>query len=333
MVENLENIMKSQTCDYKKLTQAIVKELRGEKSQQYLNKKFDFNSNQFSKWESGALSIKWIDFVKLCSIIKKDLKFIMSESFAYSGVLTDEKKILETLISGRNSNDAAKVLGVSADQVRRWRRNSKGIKVPIVLEMIDKLQPGLFGIFISNFLPEPMLCNDYSKGVEEHKERESAYLNPTLSLIPYGLELDAYKKLKAHDDELLAKKLGISVMEVKEGIALLEEMNIIKLKNSIYQNSRTGHLDLTPDLSGFRRLMQFHANRVSLRLENKEEQKIGLAGFFNVFNLSEEGLQEVNNLNREYYVKMTELIEKHQGTGSKVITALSAVLEAEVPVA
>ena len=88
---------------------------------------------------------------------------------------------------------------------------------------------------------------------------------------------------------------------------------------------------MSHDLEGFRKLMQFHLQRMHKRLEVKKNEEIGLAGFFNVFNISEKGIEEVNSLNREYYVKLTNLIQKHKDHGTIVVTALSAIMDASIP--
>src|ERR1041385_2422027 len=54
---------------YKTLAEEVLCQLRGELSQRQLSEKLGYTFNQIGKWESGAVRIKWDDFLRLAQVV------------------------------------------------------------------------------------------------------------------------------------------------------------------------------------------------------------------------------------------------------------------------
>lgn len=312
--------------DYAGLTCELLLKMRGKHSQSKINRRLGFKHNKISKWELGTLAMRWGDFLRFAQALEIDLNEIFTATFGFRRDSKNTGAFLDLLFAARSSTTIAAALGRSADQIRRWRRRPNDIRVSVFLEFIDKLQPGQLTVFLNHLMKPKDVAKLIRSFAPEETERQAAYHDPAISLIPYVFSLDSYRNTKKHSDQFVADTLDLPIETVKKSIRTLEEQGVIVRSNGLYQSTRLSHLDLSADLAGFHRLLNYHILRASRRFESKKTET-KTSGFFNVFTVTKEGLEEVHALNRQYYGQLVDIVQKYANGGTHVLTAFSIVMD------
>lgn len=211
---------------------SVVKFLRGKRSQNQINLKMGYSSNQVARWESGHSNISWSEFQRFCVVTKVPLQTILQYFFKGQEEKMSSSSLLSALAGQRSLKELASDTGLSYGKLRKWQIHSYEATVEEVFQVIKTLNYSLLLEFLNKLKILFMykeLNQDYDKLLEWKK---AYYQNPRLQLALHAFSLKEYDKLKIHRAGYLAKLLNMGLKEEKEIIHLLESLGIIEFSTN-----------------------------------------------------------------------------------------------------
>ena len=212
---------------YLKLQQCVVREIRGELSQGQINLRFGYTFNQVSKWETGKAHISWENFVKFCTICKKDMTHALQVSFDYSGEPQDHKALVQHILGDKKKGDNEGA-AVSRFKLYRWLNKDSSPNWSDFFAFIHDLIPVRSILFLK------MLGGKDLKFYSRLLEYKQEVLEPNdikAHLCNYAMfyfYLEEYTKSPVHIPGYLAKKMGINLVEEENLIQGLLKMGVLE---------------------------------------------------------------------------------------------------------
>ncbi len=202
--------------DYDLLAQELVRSIRADKSQEWVNQRLNSSSNVVHRWEKGHAKASWHDFISLCNIFRIDLAQIFISYFRYDLELSNTEKLLSHFFSSKKLSDISNSCGIAVTKLRRLKKNDTALTLNDFLQIT-------FGLDDMDSLA---LVYEMNKGasiphLDSHNEKRVAiaknyFANPNIGLILICLDLPGYKKLSFHQDSFLATVSGLEINEVHE---------------------------------------------------------------------------------------------------------------------
>lgn len=297
----------------KELVSELLKLIRGENTQQEVNKHLGYNFNQMYRWESNVTKISWHEFVNLCNFcqcnIKLALKHISKNVLSQNPL--DLERFFEGLIGNMTILDFSKKIKIPRKSLNKW---IKGESEPPLEDML-----GIFHHQIGGLLPfcqelvDASRLNSIKIEYERYKIREQITLKyPVVSLILNYMHSINYKELKqlSPDHFRIIFSLGDEELEIFQA---LEASGVIEKRNSKYEMKSYDVFRVTgKDEDVERRYLYF-----LMLLGNSIRQK-GILDERNLFT------HMVYSTNKETKDKVHSVIRKAQSEISKILNEPSA---------
>ena len=296
--------------DLLELRKEFLKEVRGSRTQNYLNQKLGFDFNQCYKWESGDKKFLWTDFVDVAHALRLDLKPALVSLFRYFGDPKDYGSFVFYLCQGRKVSEISRNTGISRDRIGRWFKNVMPPNLEDVFSLIITYYPMTLLTLISSWVDIrniDSLYDLYGELVEFHQFFAE---HPYVYAVSRCLELDEYKKLPKHDDNFIANRLGISPDVVALSLEELSKKRIVSLRKNVY------FLNVT-DFSirmGFERekpIRQFYIDQASsfIRRSNKFIPR-GCALFYDVYACNGPDIRKIIDKCYTFYREIRQMVNK-----------------------
>ncbi len=213
--------------NYKKIAQTLIKEIRGASSQNMINKSLGFSYNQYTKWENGRVNISWMQFVKLCRVLKIDLLDIMQATYPYPYKTMSSKLVISSLLGTTKTHDFASKHNISRFRLARWLNEQNEPSLHDILEIMDLSISHRLNRFLTNFTSDP----ERTQFSTVLQKEELEHSNPICSLAIDCLSVKEYTDQPNHIEGFLAKKLGISLDEELRLIEFMISNDMIKREN------------------------------------------------------------------------------------------------------
>lgn len=240
--ESLETIFSEK--DFVEIKNLFLISLRADKSQSWMSQRLGYTYNQYGKWESGFKKLNWSDFVEICVLRKVKLypeiiriyNISLGNKMLLGGYLLTA--ILDSFFAG-DIKEFAKFLKASESTLKRWLQKKQDVPVEKVFQALS-YRPQLFLLFLYTL--------QVIKIPEKFEKKLNMYLEiySTESLFPYisgihaFINTKAYQSAKNHSDANIASQLGLTVLQVKQGMELLLKNQAIKLVNKKYKLNLAG---------------------------------------------------------------------------------------------
>lgn len=218
------SFLSSSNVNYGRLVCEMVKALRAGFSQRTLSQQLGYTFNQVGKWESGATQLTWDDFVRLSKHLGIPLEVHFRSFFwAFSGDFT-AKNIIGFLLSDHSSVQAA--VPWTASTIRRLKSGEAQLMLADALQVIGVQKPLLFGWLMH--LVDPAKLSEVKIEYQHFLQQiEIVASEPLCVYVQAAIELDVYKRLALHDENLLARHATCSVTALREVLRTLVENRII----------------------------------------------------------------------------------------------------------
>ena len=298
--------------DYQKATEQIILTLRDKRSQMHLSRNLGFSFNQVYRWESGRTLIDWADFQRLAAACKVDLKSILSRHFFYSGQVSNGPQLLRRLIGERRNVEVSSALQVSQHKVHRWLTGKTDLPASAIFAVIDCFHMSLAEVVssICDITQVPLLAPEYKR---RQVERDLDYLRPYIGGVIRCLELKSYRDLKEHSDEFIASLLNLGALEVRDSIAILRNLELIKKSGSHFVPTEV-RLDTTGDFQGNQRIKSYWLKRALSLSENLQAPAPDGTIGYKVFTCSDETLKRIMERYLAFYSEVTELVSASESS-------------------
>lgn len=229
-----ESLTSPAQFDYYVLGRQFLKDIRGELSQRELSQMLGYSFNQVGKWETGATQIKWNDFLEIVTVlgypVNEQLKTYIGN---YQGNY-DDKEFFEhlTFFYGLNSieNPYLYELGL------KWQKKLGSPDLAEVFAVFDARASMLIG-FLSNYID----CSQFELVAEKYqlflKQLDILSADPNAGFVNEALQLEDYKNLEVHDEDLLARHSGCSVLALRKTLKTQLEIGTIYFDGKKYYSS------------------------------------------------------------------------------------------------
>lgn len=212
----------------------MIRAIRGDKSQAWVNQRLNAGSNLVHRWENGHSKPSWKDFYQFCQVFKLDLTRVFASYFRYEGDLEEISTFFNYVFSTKKITDIAASTGISNTKLRRLKSGETQTNLVDFLEIIfglDTLESLAFVYELTSNRSIPALDE-----VKADRERvANAYTkNPNIGLILVCLSLPSYQVLGFHQDSFLATVSGLSIKEVNEILQFCLEHGFVKKDGDLF---------------------------------------------------------------------------------------------------
>lgn len=298
------------------ITRQLLIAIRGKRSQQAVNKKFQVNFNQTYRWETGHTKISWLSFVKLCAVCKVDLSIGLKGVFNIDAPPEQFGLIVRTLCGTRSVTEITQLTQTTPYKARNWLKH----RASPTLEHILKLMDGA-----SHLLPEFV---DALVGVDNVPCLKSAFATnrlqktlhrdlPFAGAVLHAIETTAYKRLKVHVEGWIASTVGIDREQEELAISTLLAARFVKLRRGKLVTNPV-QIDLRGDFQCFKSTRRYWLERSLRRLEAlKSPSREDFFGYL-MFNVSAEARQKVVDRYVQFLTDVRSIAESDKGESADV---------------
>lgn len=252
------------TTDYRKLTEEIIRVLRGEFSQRQFSELLGYSFNQVGKWESSATHLKWESFINMAHVLKIPIeKHFQTIFWTFEGEFTIKSSI-QILAKQLNTNT---IEGQTLqDTVERWLVGVNGPDFSEVLRVIDS-KPSLLIGWLALFIDCDLLTTLQPRYQQWLSEIDTIMNYPECIYINAALELQAYKDLPIHDDQFLIEHAACTRENVKQILSLLKEKGAVSFDGKKYHPLRLFEFSFSPNPK-LRSITKFSTELAASRYSN-----------------------------------------------------------------
>lgn len=287
----------------------ILKEIRGERTQEAMSELLGYKFNQWHKWESGQKAFMWENLLRVAEINSIDItEAVRLVSNPHKPLNFRGGQLLRTIIERYTKFDILFLeerLETSKSTLYRLF-DKDDIEVAILLQCIGEL---------SYVLPQFVSCltGENVKGeLKDFISQPKKYIhiegsNPWLAAVEVSLQLDDYLKLEEHSDELISAKTGLDVQKVREGIRSLLEEGAIRIEGKKYA-SNVRNIDLGPDLRMSSLFMKYWTLQACKRFETIDGVPLSRKGWScRVFAASDEAIEKVRAIHADFSAELSRI--------------------------
>lgn len=296
----------------------MIKALRGDSSQQQVNSYLEKDFNLIAKLESGKRNIDWQTFCKICTFKKSPLSKALEFSLFYSGDCFNETKLFNFLCSHKEVKELAFDLSLSESKIRR-KLNGDTIYLTEILELIHKY----FALRLQRFIDELDIEIEHIKhDIDTVSAIDKLFEKYNwIDLFIIYIDSDEYKKTTGDDYQLIANKLGIDLLECKEGISAFKNENIIDYNGTHYFNV-IGSYTHKNDFESLQKKFKFMFTK-SLEISETETKKSKINKRWLIFSATPSTISELNKLTNEYFAEFIRIAEADPGHEDTTLHALT----------
>jgi transcriptional regulator with XRE-family HTH domain len=245
--------------NYERAATEFLRAIRAERSQRALARKLGYRGNPITDWEHGRRFPTAEEALRAARLVGVNLKESFRQfhpapihwqedgSFAVS-------QWLDAIRGSTPNADIAHRAGLSRFAVSRFLRGTAHPRVPDFFSLIDSAT-GRLPDFVAAMVPidrVPSLKRRHSAALAA---RRAAYDAPWTEAILRVLESPAYASLSKHDDTWIARRLGISIEQVRVSISLLKRSRVIRRSERGFRVRDISSVDTRGDPSGVNALL------------------------------------------------------------------------------
>jgi transcriptional regulator with XRE-family HTH domain len=294
------------------LAQQLIRAVRGRRTQEAFSRRIGCRSNVLYTWESGRrfpTARRFFEVAERAGVdTSKALRsFLRSEPEWLSGKrLLQEggvERLLEELQGNRSISDLARATGKSRFAVARWLSGQTQPRLPDFLSLVEATSYRLLDFVAALVDPEqvPVLRPGWRALMAA---RQAAYTSPWCHAVLRLLETERMAALPRISDADIAAELGLSIVEARAALELLEATGQIEREDGRWQVKQTLNVDLASDPAAVQRLKAWAAELGLRRITSGSE---GLYSY-NLFCVSEADYQKLQGLHRAYFRQLRAIV-------------------------
>lgn len=299
---------KTAASSYRSIESALLKSLRRSRSQRTISDALGYKINQYHRWETGRVRLKWLDFVAICEISNINLSQILKNCLSLTTDPRNSAEIFKRLITGRSTQEVAPLLNISAIRVRRVANGELDFLMDEFLRGIDLLLGSLVPFL--DLLCGPKFTDNLGPMFRNRlKELHMSYHRPYTVAVMSSLRLRQYQELPAHQPGYVARETGISLAEERDILRELEAAGCIKMVHNKYVVDRDGHINLSGDETKFYESAAYWFQTATDSCRQPHRRTPGATCGYNVFEISEEGFRLIEKKVYEFFGAVQSIID------------------------
>lgn len=212
----------------------LFREIRGEKSQNWIDKHLGYTKNTCSRLENGTIKISWYNFYELCQLRRIDIETKIFSHAGYCESVSSPETLLGHLLFGKSKKETAALLELSESQLNRILNGQSKTTMALILMVLHKVNWCLFNVLESIVDPKKLesLSEDYAT-YQEHSRLNNKY--QFTALVLNFLELDVFKSAEFHKAKNISKTLNLPLRDIQNFLIDFESVGLIKRVGEIYR--------------------------------------------------------------------------------------------------
>lgn len=300
--------------DTQAVSRELVRALRGDRSQEALNRRLRYASNVVYQWEHGRRTPSASSFFWLAHRTGVDVAAALgalgvrwSPPALEPWTLPGTTALLTDLCQRHTPAELAQALGTSRHRIGRWLRGEGEPPLPELLQLIELCTARSLDLL--ERLVDPHQIPSATEALARRAAaRQRVHDEPWSAAVQLALELDRYRALGAHADGWIAARLRIPVEVERACLAALVEAGDVVLRGGLYEPAEIPRINLAGQADPLR-LRRFWTGEAMARASTEA----GCKGGWNLFTLAADDVARVAKLQREYYVALRSLAEQSHG--------------------
>jgi DNA-binding phage protein/DNA-binding Lrp family transcriptional regulator len=297
--------------DFDLVGREFLRALRGRRSQTAWSRRLGYRSNVVYAWESGR---RWPTAAETFRAARRsgiDLERALARFYGERPRWLEElepttpeaiARLLNDLRGSASITDLARRAGLSRYSVSRWLSATTQPRLPDFLRAVEAAS--LRSVDLLAAFVEPAAMPSVAPLWRRlEARRRSAHEQPWTQAVLRALELADYRALPAHDPAWIARRLGISLEEVRRCLEFLEATEQVQ-RAGRHLETRTAAVDTRRHPEVGRGLKAHWTGVGQARIQ------AGAPGQFsyNVFTVSREDFERIRALHLEYFHALRAIV-------------------------
>ncbi len=299
----------------------ILVSLRGDLSQEQVNRRLGAHSNQAARWEAGRSQMDWDSFTKFCRAVKAPLNAVIKRHLFYGGDLLDQKAILNFLSGFSSQKKVASILGLTPSRMSRIFSGKTPLELKMVFKLVDSSSYSLTEFLAELTYPRtPPLIEEEQERIRNEKKMH--FEKPWIAALILYLRTKEYISLKEHSDKILASKLGKTESEIKSALNALVEVKVIKMQGAHYV-SQIDHLSTGGSFDGARNIRKYWLEKFLAWMEKSKPGSTHYYGY-KVFNIHKSSKKKLEDFFFRMHAELDALVKEQPQTLSDEVFVFAA---------
>jgi transcriptional regulator with XRE-family HTH domain len=305
------------SLDSDRISQELVRHLRGRRAQQALGKRLGFGSNVVHTWETGRRAPEAAQFFKLAQLCGVAVGPAVAGFFknpppellrARLASPRGVQHLVTALVGGAVRAHLAERVGIDRTTLARWLAGKTGPRLPELLRLVDVTTQRLLP-FVELFADPRALPSTRAVYEDLAAQQRLAYELPWSHALLRALELKQYAALPRHRPGFLAERLGLDAAEEERYLGALAAAGQIRWNGTHYELQRVLTVDTRTDAARDRGLKAHWAEVARTRFVREAAPEQALFSY-NLFAVSEQTFQRIRQLHLDYYEAVRALVDE-----------------------
>jgi len=294
------------------LAQQLIRAVRGRRTQEAFSRRIGCRSNVLYTWESGRrfpTASRFFEVAEragidtsqaLRSFFRSEPEWLTTKRLLQDGGV---ERLLVELQGHRSISDLARATGKSRFAVARWLSGQTQPRLPDFLALVEATSYRLLD-FVAALVDPAHLPAIHEGWRALTAARQAAYTSPWCHAVLRLLETERMAALPHVGEADIAAELGLSIVETRAALQLLETTGQIERQDQRWQVQQTLNVDLAADPEAVQRLKAWAAEIGLRRISSASE---GLYSY-NLFCVSEADYQKLQGLHRAYFRQLRAIV-------------------------
>lgn len=312
--------------DYERLSSQLLRALRARRSQTALARRLGYSANVAHTWERGTRFPPASVLFHLAALNGLDLqavaRFCIPALLGLPGKAAWNAEhtaaLLQALVGDTPLVGLARSIDVDRTTVARWLRGATEPRVPELLALVDASTHRLVE-FVACFVDTERLEALRQLSRDLAAQRRMAYDLPWSHAVLRALELDAYRRLPAHEPGFIARAIGIDLQAEQALLAELSGARLIRKLRGKWVLSRVLTVDTRNDPERDRRLKE-HWGEVALARLRSGPRSTEAFHSYNLAGVSHDDFAKIRALHVEYFERVRRIIAESRLAERVVLT-------------
>ena len=221
------------------LERELLVALRGQSDALSLSRELGYSYNQWSRWERGKVSLKWIDFVRVCELKKIPLGDLFFEVLGFrSRDLSQGAQLVRELsqyvVGPYSYREVCLRTGLPFESFERWIYRRAEPPFQAILQILHSSTQQSFFAWLSRVVRLELLPSAVGLGLDAKNTQSLEVAFPYAALIEGALRLEAYLR-QPHSTQVIAELSGLPVDLIEQTLPFLERAENIRWDGSHFR--------------------------------------------------------------------------------------------------
>ncbi len=291
------------------MAQQFLRALRGRRSQQSFARRLGYKANPITDWEHGrsypyageALRAAQLGGADVIEAFARFSPNVPLETNSGGWLLGPW---MRATLGDTSVSDLSRQMNYSRSSISRWVCGASQPRVPQFLSFVE-CATGRVADLVAELVSieaVPLLLPRYQA---TRAAKQVAFTHPWTEALLRVLESEPYTSGPPHDDQRLARQLGIDVVVVRAGLAALVEARVVERVAARYEVVS----QLTVDTGGGKRALHaLKAHWAGVAAERAAKPRRGDLFGYNVLSASAADLERISDVLKNAYREVRAIV-------------------------